>query len=441
MAQELHEELSARELEILEQVATGATNQQIAVSLRISVNTVKAHLRNIFAKLGVESRTEATLYAIQHGLIAVARPEETAPPPSEGAPVRAFPLEEVWALARGPRLALLAVFVAILVAALWPNARASTPQPAGYLVDEPRPSAAEREVNASSRWRSKAQMPTPRGRFAQAEVGGIIYVIAGLTDEGWTSRVEAYDPSQDLWMRRASKPTAVANAGAVAVNGLIYVPGGLGEDDRVRDVLEVYDPTGDTWSVRRPLPRPLCAYAIAPYGAGFYLFGGWDGTTYQDRTYYYDAVADAWREEAPLRKARAFAAAVTVENRIYLVGGYDGEHTLRVCESYTPGASDPWQEHAPMRFGRAGHAAATVLGNLYVIGGGWDEPLAYNERYDIKNDAWSTFDSPIVGPWRALGVSPISSGDGTFLYAVGGWNGRYLSSVKAYQAVFRIYVP
>ncbi|MBC7239049.1 MAG: hypothetical protein H5T71_02985, partial [Chloroflexi bacterium] len=115
--------------------------------------------------------------------------------------------------------------------------------------------------------------------------------------------------------------------------------------------------------------------------------------------------------------------------------------TLRLCESYTPGAPEPWQEHAPMRFGRAGHAAASVLGNLYVIGGGWDEPLAYNERYDIKNDAWSTFDSPIVGPWRALGVSPISSGDGTFLYAVGGWNGRYLSSVKAYQAVFRIYVP
>jgi len=78
MNQDSHGDLSARELEIIELVATGATNQQIARELIISVNTVKAHLRNIFAKLDVESRTEATLYVIQHGLIQVAEPAGTA---------------------------------------------------------------------------------------------------------------------------------------------------------------------------------------------------------------------------------------------------------------------------------------------------------------------------------------------------------------------------
>ena len=50
-------------------VATGKTNRGIAAELFISEKTVARHLSNIFAKLGLSSRAEATAYAYQHGLI------------------------------------------------------------------------------------------------------------------------------------------------------------------------------------------------------------------------------------------------------------------------------------------------------------------------------------------------------------------------------------
>src|SRR2546426_8146224 len=80
-------ELSEREQEILKLVATGASNKQIAQQLVISPNTVKVHLRNIFGKIGVATRTEAALYAIRTGQVELAsglpiiEDDESAAPP------------------------------------------------------------------------------------------------------------------------------------------------------------------------------------------------------------------------------------------------------------------------------------------------------------------------------------------------------------------------
>lgn len=63
------QKLSKREIEVLQTLAKGLSNQEIATELFISVNTVRVHLRNIYQKLQVQSRTEATMCGIKNGWI------------------------------------------------------------------------------------------------------------------------------------------------------------------------------------------------------------------------------------------------------------------------------------------------------------------------------------------------------------------------------------
>ncbi len=61
--------LTPREQEILKLMAAGCRNDEIATRLVISQQTVKNHVRNIYGKLGVETRVEAVLYALNHNLV------------------------------------------------------------------------------------------------------------------------------------------------------------------------------------------------------------------------------------------------------------------------------------------------------------------------------------------------------------------------------------
>jgi DNA-binding NarL/FixJ family response regulator len=63
------EALTERETEVLRLLAQGQANKEIARTLRIGEKTVKTHVSNILAKLGVQSRTQAALYAMRTGLV------------------------------------------------------------------------------------------------------------------------------------------------------------------------------------------------------------------------------------------------------------------------------------------------------------------------------------------------------------------------------------
>ena len=75
-------DLTPREVEILQLVAQGLSNSELAERLWVSDQTVKFHLSNVYRKLHVESRAKASRWAAVHGLLAYEARETAPPPPS-----------------------------------------------------------------------------------------------------------------------------------------------------------------------------------------------------------------------------------------------------------------------------------------------------------------------------------------------------------------------
>jgi DNA-binding CsgD family transcriptional regulator len=62
-------ELSEQEAEIIRLIATGISNDEVAGRMYLSINTIKSYVRAAYRKMGVESRTQAVLWAVEHGLV------------------------------------------------------------------------------------------------------------------------------------------------------------------------------------------------------------------------------------------------------------------------------------------------------------------------------------------------------------------------------------
>lgn len=427
--------LSEREIEVLRLVAEGKTNQQIALELVISVNTVKIHLRNIFEKLNVQSRTEAALYAVREGLVTVVPPAVEAEAVIEEEPVERISLAK--------RITFVMATLLVFMVAFFPSTGV-TLSSGGISSDfthRPATRTPSRVRFEVLRWVGRAQMPTPRERLAVVAYENQIYAIAGDTPGGVTGVVEIYNPDTNTWTVGTPKPTPVSNIAAAVVDGLIYVPGGYTSAGEVITAMEVYDPAHDTWDARAPLPAPLCAYAIAAVDGKLFVFGGWNGASYVASVYEYDPQADRWTAKTAMSTARGFAAAGVIEDKVYVVGGYDGRTEFALCEEYDPAQDDgtkvPWTIKAPMSVGRGGLGVAVVGKNLYAVGGGWQSYLAYNERYNLETNTWANFETPITGEWRHLGVAATKAK----VYAIGGYSGEYLSDNQEYQALFQLYLP
>lgn len=444
-------DLSEREQEILRLVATGASNKEIAQKLYISANTVKVHLRNIFAKIGAASRTEAAMYAVNTGLIprsAVAlqaRPglpdealaegalltNQTAltvePAQGRDAPVARIGLSARWYVAIILALLGLAGFAAYMV-------YANNNQATGGLP----------VVNAPSRWQSLAPMSVARLGLAVAVYENQLFAIAGLSEQGATGAVERYDPAADAWTDAAEKPLAVWDVGAVVIGGKIYIPGGRISQDELTDALEIYDPRLDAWTKGAPAPFPLCAYALAAFEGKIYLFGGWDGNNYLDTVLVYDPGENQWSNAPRLPTARAYAGAAVTGRAIYVLGGYNGKKAMTTNEVFYPDLAaaegSAWEKKSAMPEGTYAMGVASIADLIHVVGGVTPQPAAarVSLQYLPLVDTWQYIESPAAESFSNFGMAPL----GTLLYVIGGQSGDQPTNQNlAYQAIYTVALP
>lgn len=454
--------ISDRELEILRLVATGASNQQIAEQLSISANTVKVHLRNIFSKIGVVSRTEATVFAIRNGLVTVPAEGEVAlaaaEPQAEAAPAERPPAPELPGLAEPQPareavappapdgatarpaaamtrrllalVAALAVVVALALAAaplLRGAAQPATPTEAAALAPQP---------GGDQRWLDHTAMPNPRDGFALAayDQERRLYVIGGRDQSGLASAVDRYDPGSDRWTSVSAKPTPVVDAGAAVLRGSIYMPGGEDAGGEVRDILEIYDPRAQRWEAGPPMPAPRSRYALAVFEGRLYVIGGWDGAQSRGEVFIYDPENQQWRDDGPpLPSPRQSAGAVAASGWIYLIGGNDQAGALDEALRLDPTNSGArWDEIARLPQAVAAPGVVAPVGLILAF----DPAGRVGYQYDQDTYTWSTFAIPdnVAISARAVMLGPS-------VYLVGGATTDPPGAISEYQAVFTTFLP
>jgi DNA-binding CsgD family transcriptional regulator/N-acetylneuraminic acid mutarotase len=439
-------ELSDREREILYLVATGASNKQIAQKLYISTNTVKVHLRNVFTKIGVTSRTEAAMYAVSIGMV-----EPVSSPGGEGVSVLSGSDEveggktrlsgeldhQAWMNQRRWRIGwVIAFFIIVTIGSV------------GFFAlradGENNPSALSGTPSSESpRWQNQSPLPSPRSGLAVVSYENRIYAIGGENDEGITGQLDRYDPIEDRWTTLSPKPLPVRDAGASVIGGLIYIPGGRTKSGSLTNTLEVYDPDTDEWEQRQPLPLALSAFATVSFEGKLYIFGGWDGIKYLKTVYEYDPSQDKWNKKKDMPTPRGYAGAAVAGGKVFVMAGFDGQNALAVNEIYLPerddGVSDPWSRGSPLPQGRYAIGIASIADIIHVVGGQGQETESLPAlEYSPQSDEWQMFERPEVDKWSYLGMVALE----THLYALGGITGDTPSSLNmSYQAIYTISIP
>lgn len=447
------EPLSDRELDVLQRLAAGESNKTIADGLSISPLTVKTHLRNIYTKLDVSTRTEAMTVALQKGVLKMAAEgealvvaDEVSPavvpspdggalfdevgiPKPDGPDITAPVVSHRWRTLSVGLLGLFILLASVLMFIQWRD---------GSLMATPAEPFAEQPLG-ESKWISSRPMPEARAGRAAAAVGLEVYVIGGEMAGGVSDDVRVFDTRERTWRRAASKPTAVSSATAADLFGEIFVPGGLLADGRPTAITETYSPSQNAWRRVTSMPRPISGALALADGGFLYVFGGRDEAGLLDTAFVYDPAADSWRPIAPLPEPRADATGGALTGRFYVTGGMGEGGPLDSCVTYDP-IADAWNDCPAMLRPRAGAGATVLLNKLYVIGGATDPTGGYGEVYDPNTRTWTVLNNPPgISEWSDPGVAHVE----TRIYVLGGRINAALSADNLVYSplVYQTFIP
>lgn len=418
--------LSNRELEILELVSQGKSNKEIASDLFISINTVRVHLSNIFQKIDVSTRTEATRYAMEHGIIKQLHNGSESFDTSSEEPVEKQALEQNF---RTKNIIFLgiAVFMILLGTIIFFTTRPDQPNNNEIL-----------NMLIENQWVKMDDLPIPLSQASALTYDGKIFLFGGVTENGVSSQVWVYDIQGNSWSRLADKPTAASNLKAAILGEYIYLPGGIDNQGHPLSLVEVYNVASDSWKNAAPLPQPLSNYAIEVFEGKMFIFGGKSGDKIQKEIYSYDPVANSWQIEQSLTSERFDLDSIFWGGRIYLVGGNDGTTNLATVESFVPSISQNstivFREEQNLPEPSSNCSGEQLFDTLFVIC-----PTKI-VKLGTDRSSWISEPNP---PDFILDTGFTTTSLSNNLYILGGFreSGKAGSSFIRYQALYSIMLP
>jgi len=420
--------LSERELEIIRLVGQGKSNKEIAQILFISVNTVKVHLANIFKKIKVSSRTEATIYAIEHGIggfqrlnlksdeIQTSLKEDQANSLTNW---QSFQRKYWWFL-------LVVIFIVIGTVILF--------------ILQPTDSLSVQQFQATlqrNRWEAIGKMPSGRINHSSIVVDSNLFLIGGDNDSNTLDLVESFDVNERTISRHASKPTPVSMTTAVSLSGKIYVPGGKDASGDGTDVVEVFDPRTNLWTELARMPISIYDSGVVTYEGKIYVFGGINGGKVIDDVMRYDPSTNNWTLLAPMPDKRARPGVLVFEDSLYIIGGYNDSGPINSTLFYFPGFEDSdeyvWQEGIDFP------STSSIIQGV-IVGG---TPLVL-----VKDAIWQYL--PIDRNWvifdqnsELINEGQSVAGSDVYLYTTGGSDseGMAIVNVNRFQVVYTLVLP
>jgi len=425
--------LTPREMEILALIAEGKSNKEIAAELFISVNTVKVHISNIFQKIEVSSRTEATLYAIEKGIANPALPPGNLVGYLAESNEENDQSEKVNRLNKSVFPILLMLGALIIAIAFFMATRNSNLGKSNSTLTV--------NFSADDRWLVYNTLIIPRSNMATVTYESQIFTIGGNIKDGVSGNVEVFSPIDNKWSPLQDKPTPATGISAILIGERIYVPGGKTADGQVTDKLEVFDPRLNTWEEKSNIPVGLTDYALASFGGNLYLFGGWDGSQPRDTVFKYDPDNDEWYKLSNLPKSLTSVIAVQTENKIILTGKSEKSDTKIDMLSYYPDrdltGENPWEEEGTFPIAGSVNCIFDLLGELYAVVNSDNSTSFY--LYDTELVAWKE-----IGQNNSLlSKNSQCSVIGGELFIFGGTNsdGTLSDQTMGYKMIYSISLP
>jgi DNA-binding CsgD family transcriptional regulator len=396
----MNSELSERELQILLLVAQGLSNRQIAGQLNISDNTVKVHVRNIFVKINVASRTEASLYAVRHGLLRVEN-QPVAPAPIVEPPPPLMVPADTMRPARRWHWWMLAVIGVVVIAGgglVW------------WTTQTPVAPVIRQQSSAPTRWARLPALPNPQPAQQLVVYAGQLYAFTGNHDAQWLQ----FDGATRTWIALTDLPFVVPTGAKVWADGAgLWV---VGSDDG----RGVWRWDGQKWQVQPAIPATLEVAAVVRVDGALLVLGQISATAGLS-AWTLSPQAQSWQPRVDFTHAVADVQLVVLEGVVYLFG--DGAHVWRLDV-----AAQRWVADRDLPFVWSRGAVTTVLGSILVIDAATPALWAYVPGQGVVS-------KQIVPTQIALGRQVVT------------WQAQLImpnldgTVINAYQAVYQTFVP